>query len=216
MDREQCGKRPAAPSKDTPVGWHSRGYLPHLDVPGVAQSVTFRLADSLPREALRRLVRELAARPPSGRARYRRERIDAWLDAGMGCCALAHPRLASVVQDALLRFDGDRYRLLAWCIMPNHVHVLLEPHRSLARIVQSWKSYTGRWALAHNAELGLGIPGGALWMRDYWDRHIRDERHFLAVVGYIHRNPVQAGLAATPEVWPWSSAAFGAADAERG
>lgn len=205
---------PAAPepgpdeSAPPPTGWHSRGYLPHLDVPGLVQSVTFRLADSLPRETLRRLERELAARPPSARDRHRRVRIDQWLDAGMGCCALGHPRLAAVVQDALLCFDGDRYRLIAWCVMPNHVHVLLEPDRSLARIVQSWKSYTGRWALVRNTELALGIPGSALWMRDYWDRYVRDERHLATVMDYIHRNPVKAGLCPTPGVWPWSSAAF--------
>ena len=106
-----------------------------------------------------------------------------------------------------MRFDGSRYRLLAWCVMPNHVHVLIEPVETLPKIVQSWKSYTGRWALAHNAELGLGVPGGRFWMRDYWDRYIRDQRHLDAVVAYIHRNPVIAGLCDRPEEWMWSSAA---------
>lgn len=188
-----------------PKGWYSRGYLPHLDSPSVLQSVTFRLADSLPQEKLRQLECELAAMAESDRDTARRRAIDAWLDAGMGCCALRHPQLAAVMQETLLRFDGSRYRLLAWCVMPNHVHVLIEPADTLSKIIQSWKSYTGRWALAHNAELGLGVPGKHLWMRDYWDRYIRDQRHLDAVVEYIHQNPVKAGLCGRPEEWLWSS-----------
>ncbi|SFM24134.1 type I restriction enzyme, R subunit/putative DNA methylase [Ectothiorhodospira mobilis] len=187
-------------------GWYTRGYLPHLDARSVPQSITFRLADSLPQEKCREWARELEAMPAGRRDRVWRRTIDDWLDAGMGCCALRHPRVADVVQETLLRFDGSRYRLLAWCVMPNHVHVLIEPADALPKIVQSWKSYTGRWALARNAELGLGVPGARLWMREYWDRYIRDQRHLDAVVEYIHRNPVKAGLCGRPEEWLWSSA----------
>lgn len=124
----------------------------------------------------------------------------------MGCCALSHVEVAAVVQDTMLKWDGERYRLIAWCIMPNHVHALLEPLTPLSKILQSWKSYTGRWAMAKDAELGLGVPGERFWMRESWDRYIRDLRHFEAVKFYIERNPVEAGLCASPEQWPWSSA----------
>ncbi|MCW8127684.1 REP-associated tyrosine transposase [Microbulbifer halophilus] len=106
----------------------------------------------------------------------------------------------------MLKFDGIRYLLIAWCIMPNHVHLLLDPKESLAKIVQSWKSYTGRWALRMNAELELDAPREKFWMRDYWDRYIRDQEHFERVVDYIHKNPVKAGLCSRPEDWHWSSA----------
>ena len=112
------------------------------------------------------------------------------------------------MQDTLQKFDGERYRLIAWCIMPNHVHVLIEPKTSLPKIVQSWKSYTGRWAMALNAKLGLGVPGNAFRMRDYWDRYIRNERHLQSIIHYIHENPVKAGLCQTALDWPWSSARF--------
>lgn len=92
--------------------------------------------------------------------------------------------------------------------MPNHVHGLIEPGMSLAKIVQSWKSFMGRWALARNAELGLGVTGRALWMRDYWDRYIRDDVHFLGARSYIECNPVKAGLCQCSTDWPWSSAAL--------
>ena len=125
----------------------------------------------------------------------------------MGCCALAHPDVAQYVQDALLHFHGERYTLHAWCIMPNHVHVLIEPLLDLATIVQGWKSYTARWVLGKNAQLGLKIPRpDQLWMREYWDRYIRDADHYQTTVEYIHQNPVEARLCRGAESWPWSSA----------
>ena len=187
-------------------GWYSRGYLPHRDEVGLLQFLTFRLADSLPQEKLRQLEEELALQTETAREVERRKRIERWLDAGMGCCALKHPRMAETMENALLHFDGSRYRLVAWCIMPNHVHVLIQPGHPLSGIVQSWKSYTGRWALAHNAELELGVPGQSLWMREYWDRYIRDETHLRQTIAYIHENPVKAGLCSSPQLWPWSSA----------
>ena len=195
---------PSRPEHIPPPKWHRR-YLPHCDTRLHFQSITFRLADSLPRERLRALEEELAILPPERIDAERRRRIEAWLDAGMGCCALRHPKVAALVRDALLHFDGERYDLVAWCIMPNHVHVLIRPNDALPRIVQAWKSFTGRRAMAWNAALELGVPGRSFWMREYWDRFIRDERHFQRVIDYIHHNPVKAGLCASPEDWPWSS-----------
>ena len=191
-----------------PVGWYSRNYIPHYDNPHTLQSVTFRLADSLPQVKLLQLERDIRAVDPAKCDAARRRQIEAWLDAGMGCCALKHPALAALMQETLLKFDGTRYRLIAWCIMPNHVHVLMETIAELSKIVQSWKSYTGRWAMAENAGLGLGIPGKALWMREYWDRYIRDASHYENVLAYIERNPVAAGLCLKPNNWDWSSAGY--------
>jgi REP element-mobilizing transposase RayT len=129
------------------------------------------------------------------------------------------------VEGALLHFDGERYRLLAWVIMPNHVHVLVEPLSgfSVARLVQSWKSFTARrinLLLADGSEgpecragarrsqgrPSRGWRSRALWQRDYWDRFIRNERHLLTAIRYIEENPVTAGLAAAAEGWSWGSA----------
>ena len=138
--------------------WHSRGYLPHLDSLEHLQSITFRLADSLPRTVLDKLKNELKKLPNDQREIVKRKEIEHWLDSGMGCCALRNPDMAAIMQESLLRFDGIRYRLLCWCIMPNHVHILIKPEETLCKIVQSWKSYTGRWALKNSAELVLGVP----------------------------------------------------------
>jgi hypothetical protein len=122
-------------------GWHSRGYLPHFDSPETIQFVTFRLADSLPRQVVEALRLEDDALA----------RIDGKLDGGLGACWLRQPEVASIVQNALLHFDGTRYRLLAWCLMPNHVHVVIEMvgDASLSDVLRSLKSFTARRANAH-------------------------------------------------------------------
>ena len=131
-----------------PKGWHSRGYLPHFDSPETIQFVTFRLADSLPTRIAKALQDRDHAFP----------RLDRELDAGLGACWLRRPDIASIVEDALLHFDGRRYRLLAWCLMPNHAHVVIEivGETSLSEVVRSWKSFT-----AKQANNGIGRTGGS-------------------------------------------------------
>jgi len=188
--------------------WQSRGYLPHFDRKGCLQSITFRLSDSLPKSKLTQLESILETLPKdTDTEQAKRAQIEKWLDAGMGCCALKDPVVAQKVEEAFLHFDGDRYKLLAWCVMPNHVHVLIEPHIELSKIVQSWKSYTGRWAKQRSAELELSVPSDQpFWMREYWDRYIRNKQHLDNVIDYIHQNPVRGGLCSKPEDWPNSSA----------
>ena len=184
------------------LGWYSRDYLPHFDRPGLLQAITFRLADALPTEVLARWKLELAHEPDTVRDLETRRRIEAWIDAGHGACHLRDPRIARLVENALLHFDGQRYRLLAWVIMPNHIHVLIETREDwpMSRLIRSWKTWTSRHA---NATLGLT---GAFWQREYHDRFIRDADHYAAVTHYIENNPVKARLCARAEDWPWSSA----------
>ena len=87
--------------------------------------------------------------------------------------------------DALRHFDGDRYELSDFVVMPNHVHVLFAPgsDQKLADIIQSWKRHSARMI---NVRMGAS---GRLWQPDYWDRLIRSQRHFNWVKGYITANP---------------------------
>ena len=199
------------------TGWHSRGYLPHFDGHDVLQHVTFHLADSLPKKVVERLADEIRSLPQERQDVERRKRVETWMDSGFGCCILREPFVAGMVQNALLFFDGQRYRLFAWVVMPNHVHVLFQPMNdwSVAKIVASWKKFTARKICDYqrigsigNANLktngDLGIK--PVWHREYWDRFIRDERHFQQVLEYIHSNPVKAGLVARAEAWSWCSA----------
>ncbi len=183
-------------------GWHSRGYLPHFDGGEIAQTVTFRLFDSMPQEVLERWRKELAHLPEKEYDRERRRRIDAYLDKGYGSCYLQDNRLAEIVEQALQRFDGERYRLHTWVIMPNHIHLLFTPiaEWKMSQIIHSWKSFTAKEC---NKVLQRQ---GEFWQQEPFDRYIRDENHYTNAVAYIERNPVKAGLSAKPEDWRWSSA----------
>jgi putative transposase len=92
--------------------------------------------------------------------------------------------------------------LLAWCLMPNHVHVVIEilGNYSLSAIMRSWKSFTARRA---NVQLGRSGP---FWHADYFDRFIRDDEHLARTIEYVEQNPVKAGLAGIAIDWLWSSA----------
>ena len=118
--------------------------------------------------------------PEPQQQRYKRQKIERWLDAGLGCCALAHPGMAAVMRDTLIYQNGRRYHLLAWCIMPNHVHALIEPARSLPRIVQGWSRIlpAGCWRImsgsgwaCQGGVCGCGITGTASsGTSDIWKR----------------------------------------------
>jgi len=200
---ENADVTPASSENNLHKGWHTRGYLPHFDAGNILQFITFRLADSVPSEVIDQWKQELrwheGMDAASKEAVELRKRIEKYEDSGKGACYLRDERIARLVENALKRFNGERYRLIAWCIMPNHVHVLIETmHEPLAGIIHSWKSYT-----AHEANKLLGRTG-AFWSPEYFDRYIRDEDHFRATVDYILQNPVKAGLVDAPEKWHWS------------
>lgn len=178
-----------------PDEWHT-GKLPHRNRINLVQFLTFRMADSLPQKVLRKIEEELRNSTDEEKEILKRKRYQNYLDNGYGCCALAHPVMAQVMQDALHHHDGVRYDLLAWSIMPNHAHVLIKANSDLSKILQSWKSFTGRWALKNNQKYGLNIPADSeeFWMSESWDRFIRDESHFNNTVNYILNNPVKARL----------------------
>lgn len=141
-DRRSQGSQGSRGSR----GWYSRGYLPHRDEEGLIQHVTVHLADSLPKSAIEEIERALEDWPEDERAVERRRRLHEWVDAGHGLCVLRHREVAEMVQGTLHHFDGVRYHLYAWVVMPNHVHVLFEPVNdwALNKIVASWKKFTGR------------------------------------------------------------------------
>ena len=168
------------------------------------QSLNFRLGDSLPTTVLDKWQSELSLRRDEERNVELRRRIEEYLDAGHGECWLRQPEIARLVEDTLVLFDPKRYRLLAWCIMPNHVHVLIETKEGfpLAEVLHSWKSFTSSEANK------LLRRRGEFWQREYLDRYIRNATHYENVVAYIEENPVKARLARLKTDWLWSSARF--------
>ena len=179
------------------LGWHQRGYLPHHDGPGVTQIVTFRLHDSMP--ANRRSEWEALLRIEDDRKR--RMELEAYLDRGLGECWLREPRIAELTEGALRYFDGQRYGLKAWVVMPNHVHVVVGVWQApLARLLKRWKVFAARKA---NEVLGRN---GVFWEREYWDTRIRDEEQLRRAVRYVEANPVKTNLVREAKAWAWSSA----------
>jgi REP element-mobilizing transposase RayT len=182
----------------------SRGRLPHWEADRATYFVTFRLADSLPASVLAafrqqrdNILATTTESDPRSTA-YQHDKllelfddlIERHLDAGAGSCHLAEPAIADMVEHALRHFEGQRYSLRAWSVMPNHVHVVFTPQRefSLAAIIHSWKSYT---AVQANRMLGRQ---GSFWQREYYDHLVRDNADFDRIVLYVLENPRKAGL----------------------
>ncbi|HKS35915.1 MAG TPA: transposase [Verrucomicrobiae bacterium] len=176
-------------------GWHERGFLPHYDVPNATQFVTFGLEDSIPPRVWETI---LAATDD----RERRRRLEAAFDGSHGACHLRRSEIADLVENALRFFHGQRYDLRAWCIMPNHVHVLFQVvDIPMSEIVDSWKSFTSR-----EANRLLGRSGQRFWRPDYFDIFQRDANHEVQTVRYIEQNPCKAKLILDAKEWRWSSA----------
>jgi REP element-mobilizing transposase RayT len=185
-------------------GWHSRGYLPHFDGGEISQFITFHLGDSMPQEVIGKWKRMLDHLPEEEVKLLLQRRIEAYLDQGYGSCYLKDERIATLVQNSFLYFDGERYRLSAWVVMPNHIHLLLTPigEYTLSSIMHSLKGYTS------SESNKILSRSGKFWQEDYFDRYIRDVDHFEKAVVYIENNPVKAGLCKHSNDWRFSSAYF--------
>jgi putative DNA methylase len=198
------------------AGLHSRGVLPHLKKEGGTYFVTFRQAGTLPKDVLLRFKQErdaimhqatAAKRPLTWHEqeelfRWYSNRVDKYLDAGHGECYLRDPGLADLVAGAIKFFDGQRYELREWVVMPNHVHVVVwpMPGHILSEILHSWKSYT-----AHEINKRLPMKVVPFWQSESYDHLIRDDDDLHRCLHYTLMNPVNSGLCARPEDWKWSS-----------
>ena len=204
----------AEPPNPLQSGIHTRGYLPHVKREGASYFVTFRLADSLPKEALLRFEREhaeaLRQLPAKAISKAVEEvhrdlhrKIERFLDQGAGACYLRQPDIADMIAKSLRHFHGEQYLLDDWVVMPNHAHVILwpMPNCALSEILKSRKRHTAR-----QANLILGKTGKTFWQRESYDHWIRNDDEKARIRRYIWMNPVKPGLCQTPEDWKWSSA----------
>jgi len=184
------------------TGWRSRGYLPHIEAGSTPQFLTWRLSDSLPKEAIDRWQQELESLPDSERKEEMLHRIERFLDEGNGSCILRNPIAAEIVQGALFFHHGKQYELMSWVVMPNHCHVLLAPKEGfpLSKIMHSQKSFT-----VHEINKALSRQG-ELWQAEYYDEVREDDEEIERTRLYIEWNPVKAGLCTDPLLWPYSSA----------
>ena len=184
-------------------------YLPHWTKTGSIYAICFRLADSLPASVLESWRSERLAITANAKHQNRAltleeshrleklhsERIESYLDAGHGKCWLREHEIAAIIQNALTHFDGQRYRLLSWCIMPNHVHLVVQPLHAvrLSALMHSWKSWTAKEANK------LLEREGEFWQEESYDHLIRDEAELRHAVQYAFENPEKSGLSD----WAW-------------
>ncbi len=197
----------------------TRGHLPHWDQQGATYFITWRTADSIPKEVWvkwradrdawlakheidpaakdwRKQVEELA---DDERQDFRRfaKALEDELDEGHGQCVLRRADLAEIVSGALRFFDGERYELGDYVVMPNHVHLLVGgmARNAMLKQVESWKKWT---ATKINAALG---KTGRFWQDESFDHLVRSEASFVKFRQYIEENPRKAKLRAGEFVW---------------
>lgn len=174
----------------------TRGRLPHWSQQGRALFVTFRLTDSLPQNRLDQLARmkqewlDTHPLPWSDDALSEYEhkilvQVNKWLDAGYGSCILQRHDIRQVVTDALRFYDEKQYKLWAYVVMPNHVHLVASPigDGNVMKPVGNAKRYS---ATMINRMQGCQ---GHLWQRESFDRIVRSGDHFERIIRYIKNNP---------------------------
>jgi REP element-mobilizing transposase RayT len=198
-------------------GFHFRGILPHVKKEGGTYFVTFRQAGTLPKEVLLRFKQEreiilqqaMAAKRPltwhehEELFRWYSDRVDKYLDASHGVCYLRDAGLAQLVAGAITYFEGRRYELHAWVVMPNHAHVVVwpMPGHTLSGILHSWKSFT-----SHEINKRLSQKVVPFWQNESYEHLVREDDELHRCCQYTLMNPVNARLCARPEQWQWSSA----------
>ncbi|NOH02510.1 MAG: hypothetical protein HND47_11415 [Chloroflexi bacterium] len=206
-----------------------RRKLPHWHPEGAMFFITFRLANSLPTQIIQELEEERERERQKIRVKFsgamQREelykldkkyfgRFDSWLDR----CAEESPRwladepIARIVVDEIHSLDGKRYRLIAFCIMSNHVHLVIDTRNHgfkpshigvtapypLADILKYLK---GRTARLCNQALG---QNGKFWHHESYDHVIRNQKEYERIVWYVINNPVKAGLVETWKDWKFT------------
>jgi REP element-mobilizing transposase RayT len=197
---------------------HTENRLPHWQQQGAVYFITFRLGDAVPIRLRNQWEDEreawLLVHPEPWTNEIEREyyqrfsaAIERWLDAGHGSCLLRQSECAQIVAETLRHFEGERIVMVSFVVMPNHLHALFvqNPEWALEKVIHSWKRFTTR-----QINLLLG-RSGSFWQRDYFDRLVRDEKHFANCVRYIRRNPEKANLRSSEFVLSESEVARGIA-----
>ncbi len=206
-----------------------RRKLPHWQPEGAMYFITFRLAGSLPDQVIQELMAQRECETQIIRAnfegvRQQRElydlnkkyfgRLDSWLDRCVEASPrwLAEERVARIVADELHALDGERYLLMAYSLMPNHAHIVLDTadygfqpsHQGVTAaypLTDTLKRLKGRTARFCNQALGRS---GAFWQSESYDHVIRDMHECERVILYVLSNPVKAGLVQRWEDWKFS------------
>ncbi|KUG08018.1 REP-associated tyrosine transposase [Solirubrum puertoriconensis] len=191
---------------------HYERNLPHRLPPGESIFITFRLAGTLPRTVVESLraqlqrVEQVEKRSDAEESSVRRKRyfkhFDQMLDqAPTGPLWLQRPDIAETVRTAIHHFDSRSYDLICYCLMPNHVHLLVHVPEQAPPLIQTLRELKGRTARQANLLLGRE---GAFWQPESYDHVVRNGEEMQRIIAYVLENPVKAGLVADWQKWPYS------------
>jgi putative transposase len=203
--------------------------LPHFDHVGKIFFITFRLENSIAvpvaiaikkeralaiKNIEKTLSKELQQAEYYKIERQYFQKYEGLLDhPTYGDRYLSEPNCLKIVKESLHHFDGTLYRLEAYCIMSNHVHLLIdtsiqlsEGDKSFDTDLQEYKfvkdimfRIKGRSARYLNLE--RKTTGTGVWAHENFDRYIRNEKHFFYALDYTLQNPVKAKLVEEWEEW---------------
>ncbi len=203
--------------------------LPHWDISGATYFITTYLEGSIPAKGLLDIadysrMLDSGATPANlstaewrdRRSKFIFGRTDHWLDTATFVRHFNDPKLAKIAVESLFHFAGERYDLLAFAVMPSHIHIVFRPLESWIeslgvaaekrgpreRIMHSFKTFT-----AQNCNRLLGVQG-RFWQEESYDRCVRDDAELERIIEYVERNPVVAGLVAEVVDWEFGSAAY--------
>ena len=184
-------------------------FFPHWELKNAIYHVSFHLEDSLPKSLAKKIKNERIQMEESvlnakGNIspfdiylikKYYSKKMEGYFDNGYGSCIFRDNENAQIMQNVIMNGNGVEYDLYAWCIMPNHVHLMfsLLGEYVLSKVVATWKSCS-----AHYLNKRMNTKG-RLWNVDYFNRIIRDGDDYSRTKEYIWRNPEKAGL----HDWPW-------------
>lgn len=173
--------------------FHRRN-LPHLYFSEGIYFITFRLADSLPSSKVAEIKELISDRKIRDEEKFKRllKKYDEILDSGhYGNRHLENSEISEICKHTLHYLDGKDFKLICYCIMPNHIHLvfeLIKKNRGISKIMQSIKRTSAR-----KCNLVLNRTG-KFWQDESYDRLVRDDKELYFIIKYVLMNPINAGL----------------------
>ena len=152
-------------------------HLSHIDIKGFYQFITFRTHDSIDN-----FLRKLSVEEKLNNEKQ--SEINDYLDISKNGAYL-NSDIVKILSDFFINKNNILYELIAFCIMPNHIHLLIKPFQKIPLTMQIIKGTTSKII---NEKIG---KKGKFWAGDYYDKAIRDEKHFQVVYNYIKNNPLK-------------------------
>ena len=185
--------------------FHRRN-LPHIYLPEASCFITYRLKGSLPLSVINELKKKFEFnKKMSGKIDvYKLQKLffagydDLLNSAADGPAFLCENFISKIVWDSILFYAKKEYNLICFCIMPNHVHILLTLYKnskSLDKIMKQIKGFSA------NRINKIRNEKGSVWQSESYDHIVRDEGEFYRIINYIINNPVKAGLTEDWRAW---------------